>query len=291
MARRRKVGSDRRYHLRSRTMVETPLWHFFKIILPSTLEDQKLKIGAFDQYVGVEESNERQNASAEKDVGMKKCQGSVAGHESCNFELFSDKRGKKPMKEEYLPLTDFEGANELRKGKFNRHQMSSRNGSLFNVFSETKVDRSKRKTECDEGELLSKCEEHMEIVVSGLSKASQASKRAIHTARKFKPKNPSFMVLLRPYNIHNNFVYVPLGFAEKYLNQVSERIKLLVSDGKEWPLRVIKCERKLSKGWNRFHKENDWKEGDVCVCELIKSKKSVLKVTIFRLDEDSESLN
>ncbi|KAJ6896511.1 hypothetical protein NC651_022650 [Populus alba x Populus x berolinensis] len=56
--------------------------------------------------------------------------------------------------------------------------------------------------------------------------------------------------------------YVALGFAEKYLNQVSERIKLQVSDGREWPLRVSKCERKLSKGWNRFHKENDLKEGD-----------------------------
>ncbi|KAG6761464.1 hypothetical protein POTOM_034685 [Populus tomentosa] len=84
-------------------------------------------------------------------------------------------------------------------------------GSLFN---ETKVDRSKY-----EGELLEKCEEHMEIVVSGLSKASQESKRAIHAARKFKPKNPPFM-------------YVPLGFAEKYLNQVSEGIKLQVSDGR-----------------------------------------------------------
>ncbi|KAJ6906028.1 hypothetical protein NC652_023699 [Populus alba x Populus x berolinensis] len=106
--------------------------------------------------------------------------------------------------------------------------------------------------------------------------------RTIRAAHMFRSYNPFLQVILRPSYVYSGFLlhipsfcsdffgkglqdlslqYVALGFAEKYLNQVSERIKLQVSDGREWPLRASKCERKLSKGWNRFHKENDLKEG------------------------------
>jgi hypothetical protein len=43
----------------------------------------------------------------------------------------------------------------------------------------------------------------------------------------------------------------------------------------------------ISKGWNEFSQENNLKEGDVCVFELINKEKFVLKVAIFHELEDN----
>jgi hypothetical protein len=56
-----------------------------------------------------------------------------------------------------------------------------------------------------ENELLPECEA-IEFVPRGFAKASEKSKRAIHAARMFKPKSPSFMVMLRRYNFYNHFL-------------------------------------------------------------------------------------
>lgn len=52
----------------------------------------------------------------------------------------------------------------------------------------------------DETEFSPPCGEGTDIIVCGFAKASEESKKAIHAARMFRPKNPSFMVLLRSYN-------------------------------------------------------------------------------------------
>ncbi|CAK7329782.1 unnamed protein product [Dovyalis caffra] len=190
-----------------------------------------------------------------------------------HFEHSNDKRGKIPVKKEHIIMADLDGTNEsMRRNLSKKCRLSRPNGSLID---ETKINKGKSKTKFDETELPPQCGEDMEIVVSGFAKASKVSKKAIHAARMFKPKNPSFMVLLRSYN--KCFVSVPAEFAKRHLSGVSEYIKLQVSDGRQWPIRLNKTRSlrlTISKGWNEFQRENNLKEGDVCVFELIKNNKS-----------------
>lgn len=87
---------------------------------------------------------------------------------------------------------------------------------------------------------------------------------------------------------------VPAEFSRKCPMQFPEFIKLRhPSNGREWCVRCIKYDDKgwkISKGWPLFVLENDLKEGDACVFELIHGgAEGVLKVTIFRANEDSGS--
>ncbi|KAB1199849.1 B3 domain-containing transcription factor VRN1 [Morella rubra] len=115
---------------------------------------------------------------------------------------------------------------------------------------------------------------------------SRGSKRAIEAAKILKPKSPSFMAIMRHYQIHRCFMYVPAGFAINYLRK-HQIVKLQTCDG-QW--HATCCSHKLSssalqlrRGWGIFCKENNLEEGDVCVFELIKRKPIVLKVSIFRV--------
>ncbi|KAF9684238.1 hypothetical protein SADUNF_Sadunf04G0097100 [Salix dunnii] len=78
------------------------------------------------------------------------------------------------------------------------------------------------------------------------------------------------------------------AFVGKYLRGVSY-CKLQVYDVREWPIRIISHRSKLFKGRIASYKENGLKEGDDCVFEKIEGKNSVLKLTIFRADEDGKN--
>ncbi|KAJ8747587.1 hypothetical protein K2173_014543 [Erythroxylum novogranatense] len=149
--------------------------------------------------------------------------------------------------------------------------------------SASKGESSKRHTEEDHNVAN-------EMFTSGLTRASQESERAIHAARMFKPKNPSFMTALRPYNFYNHFwQHVPGEFAKRYMAKILGYIKLHVPDGRQWPVRVLRKKRgglTLGRGWNEFFRENDLKIGDVCVFEIMK-KNSGLKVSIFPAVQDN----
>ncbi|KAI9182261.1 hypothetical protein LWI28_023674 [Acer negundo] len=112
--------------------------------------------------------------------------------------------------------------------------------------------------------------------------------RAIAAARLFKPKNPSFMVILRHRDIYTGNMYVPLEFSKKYLiNRDTELIKLHDRDGKEWSVELSRYRPKggggdLKHGWTKFSKEKNLNEGDICMFELIRKKNIVLKVSVFR---------
>ncbi|XP_061973624.1 B3 domain-containing transcription factor VRN1-like [Populus nigra] len=187
------------------------------------------------------------------------------------------------VRKEYLEMTDIDDTSESRRGKsLKKHRMTAPHG-------ETKAKKSKSKSRLGENELLPECEA-IEFVPRGFAKASEKSKRAIHAARMFKPKSPSFMVMLRRYNFYNHFLYVPLEFAQRHLSDAPRCIKLQVSDGREWPIQINRNQCRylsISKGWNEFSQENNLMEGDVCVFELINKEKFVLKVAIFRELEDN----
>ncbi|KAJ6900199.1 B3 domain-containing transcription factor VRN1-like [Populus alba x Populus x berolinensis] len=163
------------------------------------------------------------------------------------------------VKKEYLEMTDVDDTSESRRGK------PSKKRRMSGPHGETKANKSKSKSKLGENELLPECEA-IEFVPRGFAKASEKSKRAIHAARMFEPKSPSFMVMLRRYNFYNRFLYVPLEFAQRHMSNAPRCIKLQVSDGREWPIQINRNQRRylsISKGWNEFSQENNLKEGDL----------------------------
>ncbi|KAK1560109.1 hypothetical protein Q3G72_022218 [Acer saccharum] len=149
--------------------------------------------------------------------------------------------------------------------------------------------RSKRrKMDESEHELLAILEE-MRISVKKNFQfiTAEEKERAIATARLFRPKNPSFMVIMQPREVCvGRHMYVPFKFAKKYLtSRDAKLIKLQDRDGREWPVKFRKTVvggGDFNRGWAKFSKDKNLKEGDVCMFELIMKKNIVLKVSILQ---------
>ncbi|KAK9136204.1 hypothetical protein Syun_015534 [Stephania yunnanensis] len=146
-----------------------------------------------------------------------------------------------------------------------------------------------------------KREQNMEMVVIGSSSFSKTEierrrltarekKRTVQEAKSLKTQHPSFTVVMRPSYVNHHYSIIifvlaqllPLGFAKRYLTAKLESVKLEVADGRTWWVGCQMKHAKLSRGWGLFAKENNLKEGDVCVFELTNKKDNVLKVHIFR---------
>ncbi|KAK1559965.1 hypothetical protein Q3G72_020626 [Acer saccharum] len=105
--------------------------------------------------------------------------------------------------------------------------------------------------------------------------------RAITAVKLFRPKNPSFMVILRPDNLQRSRAVVPTKFAKKCLSSDSKWIKLQDSDGSEWSVLTMwygKCCYMRSLG-GLLRKKN-LNLGDICIFELMRMKE-LLKVSVF----------
>ncbi|XP_031266814.1 B3 domain-containing transcription factor VRN1-like [Pistacia vera] len=124
---------------------------------------------------------------------------------------------------------------------------------------------------------------YITIKCSFLSKEDR--QRAIHFARLLKPRNPSFMVILRSHKMNEPRVIVPMKFVDKYLGRNVRWIKLQASDGRvmcDVQIRQVICGSfLLTKGWCRVLKEENLKQGDICVFELIKMKVFILKLSVY----------
>ncbi|XP_056856045.1 B3 domain-containing transcription factor VRN1-like isoform X1 [Raphanus sativus] len=115
---------------------------------------------------------------------------------------------------------------------------------------------------------------------------AEERERAINASKTYEPTNPFFRVVLRPSYLYRGCImYLPSGFAEKYLSGISGFIKVQLGE-KQWPVRCLyKAGRaKFSQGWYEFTVENNLGEGDVCVFELLRTRDFVLKVTAFRVN-------
>ncbi|KAJ0011044.1 hypothetical protein Pint_34525 [Pistacia integerrima] len=90
--------------------------------------------------------------------------------------------------------------------------------------------------------------------------------RAIHIARLLKPRNPSFMVFLRSHSTTERRVSVPVKFVDKYLCRNSRTINLQVPDGRVLCVKIKKSTRggfRLQQGWIKFSREENLKQGDI----------------------------
>ncbi|KAL5788449.1 hypothetical protein ACOSP7_005398 [Xanthoceras sorbifolium] len=123
---------------------------------------------------------------------------------------------------------------------------------------------------------------------------TEERERAIEAAKAFEPANPFCRAVLQPSYVGRGCImFLPSCFSEKHLKGVSSFIKLQLSDGKQWPVRCLYrgCRAKLGQGWYEFTLENNLGEGDVCVFEVLKSRDVVLNVTLFRILESAESVD
>ncbi|KAG6707235.1 hypothetical protein I3842_06G020600 [Carya illinoinensis] len=123
-----------------------------------------------------------------------------------------------------------------------------------------------------------------------MSRLVVGRERAIQAAITFKPKNPSFMRVMRSSALYH--MHVPNGFATSYLS-LNQSVKLQTSDDDdgqhEWDV-ICRCHHKhprlslkLGSGWKVFARDNNLKEGDAFVFELIQRNPTVFKVSIFRV--------
>ncbi|KAK1576109.1 hypothetical protein Q3G72_011029 [Acer saccharum] len=144
-----------------------------------------------------------------------------------------------------------------------------------------------KRTKFDEHELLDILKE-MGIYVKRNFKyiAAKEKERAIAAARLFKPKNPSFMLILQPRDVSKCTTYVPFEFGKKYLisRDANKLVKLQDHDGREWSVKFWNKRSKVgggdfTHGWSTFAKDKNLKDGDICMFELISEKNIVLKVS------------
>ncbi|XP_020534953.1 B3 domain-containing transcription factor VRN1 isoform X1 [Jatropha curcas] len=119
------------------------------------------------------------------------------------------------------------------------------------------------------------------------AKASDEIKKAILDADMYKPTNPAFKVLLRPYSINRSFLLVPNSFSAKYMTRVYEEAKVACPDGRKFLVRIrgwgTVTGLAFGTGWARICQHIDLKEGDVVILELINSSMDFLfKIKVFR---------
>ncbi|KAL4595849.1 hypothetical protein ACB092_12G121700 [Castanea dentata] len=280
-ARRSRVGPNWDNHRPSRSRPS----HFFKIILPSTMRDMKLRLPEkFVREYGDKLSSVATltvpNGSIWQ-VRLEKANNNIWFHggwrdfvdyHSINYGYFLVFKYKGNSKFHVLVFdmtaTEIEypsNGDKKRQGNLNEIEMStSYQTELINI-------------------------ENSPMSSTRGSVLPGGRERALQAARMFKPKNPSYIRIIQAYNIKLSYVYVTTEFAKKYV-QRKNFVKLQASSGKRWPCQFryrdgSSTPMTIGKGWKSFVIDNGIKAGDVCVFELINRMNVVLKVSIFRMAE------
>ncbi|XP_059438742.1 B3 domain-containing transcription factor VRN1-like [Corylus avellana] len=300
--RTRVVPNRSYYHRPSSSMAGRRPSHFFKVILPSTIHDKKLKIPVkFVMEFGDDLSDVATltvpNGHSWK-VGLEKPNGEIWFHDGWKefMEYHSIHYG-------YFLVFRYEGNSKFHVLVFDNTATEIQYPWREDCELEDPVDiidlddaTKSRQEMSHSDELSAKHEENIETFVGkrfsggssseGRERAIQAGReRAIQAARMLKPTCPSFMAISR--HMHRYNLYVPAKFAVKYLSGHAF-VKLQNSDGKQWDARCYDHDhpnsaKNIGKGWTQFCIDNNLQRGDVCVLELINKNPIVLNVSIFHV--------
>ncbi|KAJ9704913.1 hypothetical protein PVL29_003121 [Vitis rotundifolia] len=221
-----------------------------------------LREGIFDVCVG-----QQIHRRGSKPLGSKK-------HKKSKHGCF---RGSKKYKiEDHVESTRVDHLNPSSSRIFNSHGSSSLGKAKAKYRNHNQTDREDSLIKDRKG-----AKTNARTLSPKRCGRTEIMERIIHAARMFKPANPSFTIIMKPYK--NRLLYVPTEFGRKHLKRKS--IKLEDSTGRQWPLSCLLNRGgniRLSKGWNEFVEEKNLKEGDVCVFELVQREDVVLKVSIFQ---------
>ncbi|KAK0583296.1 hypothetical protein LWI29_035531 [Acer saccharum] len=291
--------------------------HFFKIILPDTLQHKEL--GIPEKFVKKYGDGLRSAATLTVpngrawQVGLRKDGETICFSDGWHdfVEYHSISAGYfllfKYIKNSNFHVLIFEktaceinypyNGQEPENGDFDTHSktcemenlVEENNGPRQGKLNSNELLHCKRRrldiNDEDELELFSVLED-MRIIMSRRHKnlAAEEKKSLISAARLFKPTNPSFITLLRTSSMCHR-LYMPLEFTDKYLHKNDASIKLKVSDGREWYVQLSRNRDRgwiyTQRGWNAFSKDMDLHPGDVCVFELIRMEYPLMKVSVF----------
>nr|GMD53950.1 B3 domain-containing transcription factor VRN1-like [Ipomoea batatas] len=121
-----------------------------------------------------------------------------------------------------------------------------------------------------------------------LVKTAEMDYSAYQRAKAFKFKNPFHISVMSPSYISskNGRLYIPSPFAKKHFLGQSSNDFVLVSGGRSWPAKCglsRNCAR--ISGWKAFAVDNKLKVGDVCILEIMKSKKLTVNIIVFPAEE------
>ncbi|XP_059435271.1 B3 domain-containing transcription factor VRN1-like [Corylus avellana] len=287
--RRTRVVRNRR----SSSMAATRPSHFFKIILPSTIHDKKLRIPVkFVMEFGDELSDVATLTAPNGHLWQ-------VGLEKDNREIWFDDGWQEFMEYHsidygYFLVFRYEGNSKFHVLVFDNTATEIQYPWGEDCELEDPVDiidlddaTKSRHENLNENEMPHSDELVGKRFCGGSS--ADGRERAIKAAKMLKPTSPSFMAFVRPYHISKRgyHLYVPLEFAGKYLRG-HRFVKLETCDGKQWRARCYGSHGGNSRsgktiGWCQFCRDKDLEEGDVCVFELIKRNPVELKVSIFHL--------
>ncbi|XP_074320158.1 B3 domain-containing transcription factor VRN1-like [Silene latifolia] len=101
---------------------------------------------------------------------------------------------------------------------------------------------------------------------------------------------PSFTVVMRPSYVTDLFcLNVPLAFGGEHTSIKPGSYTLVNPRGGTWSVRCIGTPsyKKFYRGWKQFALDNNLRKGDICVFELIKVTKRLIKVEIIRCSSDA----
>ncbi|KAF9603495.1 hypothetical protein IFM89_036768 [Coptis chinensis] len=107
--------------------------------------------------------------------------------------------------------------------------------------------------------------------------------KALKASNTLKLDHPSFKFVMRSSYARSGYP-VPMYFINTYLQGGYNSVRLKVSDGQTWSVRWLDNQYgvQLGSGWVQFVRENNVKERDVCVFELINKKDLCLKFTFSK---------
>ncbi|KAM4132648.1 hypothetical protein ACJW30_01G267400 [Castanea mollissima] len=297
--------------------------HFFKIVMPQTLQEGKLRIPKkFISKYGVDLSNMAfltiPNGTKWK-VKMAKRDGEVwFQHGWCEFARFHALAPGHFLVLRYegnshfyvlifdatateidYPLDDQH--NILRMEDIERDDIDN-SVEIMDGFIPSQKTREKSPLPCPLPHKRAKTNPRKEY--SGATKRCPKSEviertlsasekdRALQRVRAFESKNPFFMVVIQPSYVYpGDSLSIPSSFAKKYMRKMSgEFVILRYFNGGTCSVKFsfykAQTKAKFREGWKKFARDNNLKVGDVCIFELINGVEVAFKVAIFRAAND-----
>ncbi|KAH7444591.1 hypothetical protein KP509_02G084400 [Ceratopteris richardii] len=113
--------------------------------------------------------------------------------------------------------------------------------------------------------------------------SDQARDDAADAASRIEVNHPSFVKRMLPSHVSSCFwLGLPLSYCKAHLPKNDQYMKLVNEEGEEWESLYLARKTGLSAGWKRFAEDNELRDGDAVLFELVQYNQ--FNVRIVRVD-------
>eukprot|EP00250_Pteridium_aquilinum_P012772 c20932_g1_i1 orf=114-887(+) len=123
--------------------------------------------------------------------------------------------------------------------------------------------------------------------------SDQARDDAADAASCIETNHPSFVKRMLPSHVSSCFwLGLPLSFCKAHLPKSDQYMKLVNEEGEEWESLYLARKTGLSAGWKRFAEDNELRDGDAVLFELVQYNQfnvRIVRVTGYNEAQDQES--